>query len=119
MKGDVCFVVNMDSMVGEKLQKIVVDLKEGREVFQVATAVMADGGVEESVKMDTGLRRLGYPAGIDQSAVDADCWQMWASTSGMRQIFGAGSEELAVVAGDVVEDMDEERLEYQLVEFVA
>tara|TARA_R110002033_G_C3764185_1_gene227503 strand:+ start:59 stop:490 length:432 start_codon:yes stop_codon:yes gene_type:complete len=115
---EVCFVVNMDSKVVDKLQKIVFELKEGRVAFQVETAEMADGGAEEFVRMDIVLQRPGYLAGIDQNAVDVGCWQMWVSTSATRRIFGAVSEGLAVVAGDAVGGMDEEHLVYQLVESV-
>lgn len=111
-------VVNMDSKVGQKLQKIVFELKEGRVAFQVETAEMPDGGAEGFARMGIALQRPGYLAGIDQSAVDVGCWQMWVLTSGTRRIFGAVSEGLAVVAGDAVGDMDEEHLVYQLVEFV-
>lgn len=110
---EVCCVVNTDLKVVERLQKIVVVLKEGRGVFQVETAGMADGGAEGFAKKDTGWQRRGYPVGIDRNAADAGYWQMWAWMSGMRQIFGAGLEVVVAVAGDAVEDMDGELLVYQ------
>lgn len=68
---EVCFVVNMDSKVEGKLQKIVFELKEGRGAFQVETAGIADDDAGEFGRMDTGSQRLDCPVGIDQSAVDA------------------------------------------------